>query len=227
MPNPKTKDIDDAVQRLCLRLPEAEEYTSHGSPNYRVRGKTFATYTINHHGDGRIALLVNRSVPDQTALIENEPSHFFVPPFVGHRGWEGIHLNQGLAWSRINHELEAGYMRVAPKALAVAIEPFGDFTEPAYVPTADDLNPYLKGRPKETLEGLREILYGFPGSGRRSAVGASRIQSGQERLLYDVRGRNDHALILGRSRNAGDPHVRQALFHPALHRPQRMDLVER
>ena len=107
MANPKTKDVGDAVRRLCLRLPEAEDYTSHGSPNFRVRGKTFATYSINHHGDGRIALLVNRPVPDQIVLIENEPAHFFVPPFVGHRRWVGIHLNRGLAaWSRINHELE-------------------------------------------------------------------------------------------------------------------------
>ena len=155
MANPKTKDVGDAVRRLCLRLPEAEDYTSHGSPNFRVRGKTFATYSINHHGDGRIALLVNRSVPDQIVLIENEPAHFFVPPFVGHRRWVGIHLNQGpAAWSRINHELEGGYMRVAPKRLVGEIEPFGAFGEPAYVPTADDLNPYLKGRPEEVLEGF-------------------------------------------------------------------------
>ena len=53
------KDIDAAVREVCLWLPEAEEFLSHGSPNFRVRGKTFATYSVNHHGDGRIALILD------------------------------------------------------------------------------------------------------------------------------------------------------------------------
>jgi hypothetical protein len=38
------RDIHQAVREVCLWLPEAEEYLSHGSPNFKVRGKTFATY---------------------------------------------------------------------------------------------------------------------------------------------------------------------------------------
>jgi len=44
------------VRGVCLWLPEAEEFMSHGSPNFRVRGKTFASFVVNHHGDGRIPL---------------------------------------------------------------------------------------------------------------------------------------------------------------------------
>jgi len=54
-----TKATSDAVRELCLAFPEAEEKPSRGSPNFRVRGKTFAIYTINHHGDGCIALVLN------------------------------------------------------------------------------------------------------------------------------------------------------------------------
>ena len=51
-----TKDISQAVREVCLSFPETEEFVSHGSPNFRVRkGKIFATYVVNHHGDGRIA----------------------------------------------------------------------------------------------------------------------------------------------------------------------------
>jgi len=53
------KDINQAVREVCLSFPEAEEYLSHGAPNFRVRGKTFATYSVNHHGDKRIALVLN------------------------------------------------------------------------------------------------------------------------------------------------------------------------
>ena len=160
--NPLTRDVDDAVDRLSLHLPEAERYSSHGSPNYRVRGKTFATYVCNHHGDGGIALLVNRSLPDQVVLVENEPRYFYVPAYVGHKGWVGIHLNQGLAWERVFHELESAYMRVAPKTLVAQIIPLGKFAPPKKIPTADDLNVYLRGQPLEILQGLREVCAALP-----------------------------------------------------------------
>ncbi len=44
-------DMHQTVRAACLWLPESEEFVSHGSPNFRVRGKTFATYAVNHHGD--------------------------------------------------------------------------------------------------------------------------------------------------------------------------------
>src|ERR1700738_794349 len=53
------KDINEAVREVCLSFPEAEEFLSHGSPNFRVRGKTFASFVVNHHGDGRVALWLN------------------------------------------------------------------------------------------------------------------------------------------------------------------------
>ena len=53
----KARTIEAVVRELCLAFPDAEEFVSHGSPNYRAtKGKTFATYLVNHHGDGRIAL---------------------------------------------------------------------------------------------------------------------------------------------------------------------------
>jgi len=54
-----SKDINQAVREVCLWPPEAAEVISHGSPDFRVRGKTFATYVVNHHGDGRVALWLN------------------------------------------------------------------------------------------------------------------------------------------------------------------------
>jgi uncharacterized protein YdhG (YjbR/CyaY superfamily) len=50
------KDVNEVVREVCLSFPEAEEFVSHGSPNFRVRGKTFASYVVNHHGDGQAQL---------------------------------------------------------------------------------------------------------------------------------------------------------------------------
>jgi hypothetical protein len=86
------RDISQAVRDVCLWLPEAEEKVSHGSPNFRVRGKTFATYVVNHHGDGRVALWLNTPAGAQELHVEAEPRQFFIPPYMG-RGkkdlWHG------------------------------------------------------------------------------------------------------------------------------------------
>src|ERR1700729_527519 len=73
-----TRDISQAVRDACLWLPEAEEFVSHGSPNFRVRGKTFATYVVNHHGDGRVALWLNGPAGAPEAHVDGEPGYFFL-----------------------------------------------------------------------------------------------------------------------------------------------------
>jgi hypothetical protein len=57
-------------------------------------------YLDNHHGDGRVAIWCAASPGMQEALVEGEPEHYFRPPYVGHRGWLGVHLNRGLVWKR-------------------------------------------------------------------------------------------------------------------------------
>ena len=115
------KDINQAVREVCLWLPEAEEFLSHGSPNFRVRGKTFATYVVNHHGDGRIALWLNSPAGAQELYVKREPKHFFVPPYVGPRGWLGVHLDKGIAWTRVAKLVREAYEKVAPPALSRTI----------------------------------------------------------------------------------------------------------
>ena len=63
--------VYDVVKKLCLGLPETEEAISHGFPNFKVAGKTFATYSLNHHGDGKVALLLNMS-RDMQQMVENQ-----------------------------------------------------------------------------------------------------------------------------------------------------------
>jgi hypothetical protein len=88
--------IDKAVRSVCLHFPEAVEVESRGSPNFRVRNKTFAMYVVNHHGDGRISLWLNASPETQSMYVDSEPEFFFVPPYVGVRGWVGLPLNHDM-----------------------------------------------------------------------------------------------------------------------------------
>ena len=107
------------VRALCLALPEVTERLSHGSPTWFVRGKkTFVMYLDDHHGDGRLTLWCAAPEGMQAALVAGEPEHYFVPPYVGHRGWVGVHLNRGLDWNEIAGAIEEAYLQIAPKQLA-------------------------------------------------------------------------------------------------------------
>jgi len=108
----------DRVRELCLTLPEVTERLSHGSPTWFVRGKkTFVMCLDNHHDDGRLALWCAAPPGMQDALVAGEPEHYFVPPYVGHRGWIGVRLDRGLDWNEIAGAIEDAYATVAPKSL--------------------------------------------------------------------------------------------------------------
>jgi hypothetical protein len=50
-------------------------------------------------------------------LVESDPERFFVPPYVGHRGWVGVRLDRDLDWETVVGVLEGAYAAVAPAAL--------------------------------------------------------------------------------------------------------------
>jgi hypothetical protein len=108
----------ERVRELCLALPEVTERPSHGAPTWFVRGKkTFVMFHSDHHGDGRLALWCAAPPGMQEALVAAEPDHYFRPPYVGHRGWIGVHLDHGLEWNEIAGAIEDAYAEVAPKTL--------------------------------------------------------------------------------------------------------------
>ena len=116
-----TRTLSVAVRELCLAFPGTTEVISHGSPGYAVRGKFFAYYTVNHHGDGRVALIVNAPTGVQGACVKAEPKHYFVPPYVGPRGWLGINLDRGIAWTRVVAHTRAAWAKLAPSRMAIEL----------------------------------------------------------------------------------------------------------
>jgi hypothetical protein len=111
----------ERIRRICLALPETSERLSHGAPTFFVRGKrSFLTVMTNHHGDGRYAVWC--AAPDgmRQMLVETDPERFFVPPYVGHRGWLGVRLDRGLDWDELAGIAEDAYAEVAPARLVEA-----------------------------------------------------------------------------------------------------------
>jgi hypothetical protein len=90
------------VRERCLSLPETSERLSHGAPTFFIgEKKSFVMFLEDHHGDGRLALWCAAPEGMQDALVAGEPEHYFVPPYVGHRGWLGVRLDRDLAWNEI------------------------------------------------------------------------------------------------------------------------------
>jgi hypothetical protein len=109
------------LREICLTLPETSERLSHGAPTFFVRAKrAFLMVLTNHHGDRRFAIWC--AAPDgmQKILVEADPERFFVPPYVGHRGWLGVRLDRGLNWNELAGIAEDAYAEVAPARLVEA-----------------------------------------------------------------------------------------------------------
>ncbi|MHC1561562.1 MmcQ/YjbR family DNA-binding protein [Actinomycetospora sp. C-140] len=112
------------LREVCLALPEATEKISHGSPSWFVR-KMFASYVGRHHGDEHLALWIAAPVGVQEEMVDAEPDRFFVPPYVGHRGWLGLRLDVepgGPDWDEVRAVVTDAYRVIAPKRLAARLD---------------------------------------------------------------------------------------------------------
>ena len=107
------------VREIALGLPQADEVVSHGMPCFGIeKGKKFAWFTRDHHGDGIIAVLVKTTAPDEQAtLIEADPARYYRPAYFGD-DWVGIRLDLGdNDWDHIAGRLRASWRQIAPKKL--------------------------------------------------------------------------------------------------------------
>ena len=98
------------IRALCRALPDVTERPSHGSPTFLVNGKRPIAYFLdNHHGDGRLALWCAAPDGAQAMLVDRDPDHYFLPPYVAHLGWIGVRLDRDVAWNEIAMVLEAAH----------------------------------------------------------------------------------------------------------------------
>lgn len=106
-------DHDEAltmVRASCLGHEQAYEKLSHGSPCFFIeKGRQFAAFLDDHHGDGRLALWLPAAPGVQEALIEEDPEAYFRPPYVGPSGWIGVRLDRGLAWETVESLVAEAY----------------------------------------------------------------------------------------------------------------------
>jgi predicted DNA-binding protein (MmcQ/YjbR family) len=110
----------DRLRDICLALPEGEEKEAWGDPTFRVRGKIFA---MEKRGDGRVSLWCKAELGSQMVLVGADPKRFFVPPYVGHKGWVGMRLDDNPDWDEVIELVKRSYRLIAPKRLAALLTP--------------------------------------------------------------------------------------------------------
>ena len=119
-PDPVLAEALDRLRALCLALPEATERLSHGEPTWFAR-KVFVSFAGRHHDD-RLACWCAAGAEERDALVAEDPDRFFVPPYVGGRGWLGVYLDvPGVDWVELNEIVREAYRLVAPKRLAALL----------------------------------------------------------------------------------------------------------
>jgi predicted DNA-binding protein (MmcQ/YjbR family) len=119
----------DTIRRICMSLPEAEEkpFGGHSSPAFRVRDKLFV---MTSEDGTSMTLKAARGV--NAILVGDDPERFFLPKYVGSKGWVGIRLDVEVDWDEIGDLIGESYRLIAPKRLAAQ----STSISPANVPSA-------------------------------------------------------------------------------------------
>jgi hypothetical protein len=110
----------DRLRALCLAYPGVTERLSHGEPTWFVK-KSFVMFADHHHDD-RLAFWCAAPEGAQDVLVGSEPQRYFVPPYVGHRGWLGVYLDVDVDWDAVALIVDDAYRRVAPASLLAGLD---------------------------------------------------------------------------------------------------------
>ncbi len=53
----------------------------------------------------------------QEAVVDSGAGRIFVPPYVGHKGWVGVYLDERVDWEGLSDLVEQSYRLIAPRQL--------------------------------------------------------------------------------------------------------------
>jgi len=109
--------------QICESLPEVNIEPAGEHFGIRIRKKTLAWYQFDHHGDGMISLVCKSNLSEQRRMIKLDPETFFVPDYLGSKGWLGIRLDLAeVDWDVVTEGLCHAYQALAPRKLAQLVD---------------------------------------------------------------------------------------------------------
>jgi predicted DNA-binding protein (MmcQ/YjbR family) len=121
----KLSDDDRRLARLskiCLALPEATRRDMDRHAAFQVRKKIFAYFMNDHHGDGIVSVACKALPGENSALAAAQGDRFYLPSYIGPRGWVALRLDHGKTdWQEVSELVAVSYRLVAPRRLALSV----------------------------------------------------------------------------------------------------------
>ena len=119
---PKEDDRLAKLTKICLAMPESSRQVMGEHAGFLVRKRTFAYFLNDHHGDGIVGVCCKVLPGDNSALIASDPTRFYLPAYIGSRGWVGLRLDRGeVDWEEVAELVTHSYRLIAPKRLASSV----------------------------------------------------------------------------------------------------------
>jgi hypothetical protein len=117
-----TTRLRERVAAIVAELPEAT-CTGDQHLTLAVRRKTFGYFLDDHHGDGIVGIAFKAGPGEQDALVRSDPDRFYVPAYLGARGWAALRLDTGrVNWTEVRELLTDAYRLQAPRKLVTQLE---------------------------------------------------------------------------------------------------------
>ena len=107
------------LTEIAKSLPETRRQLHGDHAAFLIRKKPFAYFLNDHHGDGIVSIACKALPGDNTALVAAQPKRFYLPAYVGPRGWVALRLDVGkIDWDEVAELMRGSFMLLAPKRLA-------------------------------------------------------------------------------------------------------------
>jgi phosphoribosylglycinamide formyltransferase-1 len=111
------------LSKIVRALPETVRQIAGRHAAFLVRKRTFGYFLDDHHGDGIVALACKVLPGDNAALAAGQPHRFYLPAYIGSRGWVALRLDVGkIDWGEVTELVRGSYMLIAPKRLVERVE---------------------------------------------------------------------------------------------------------
>jgi phosphoribosylglycinamide formyltransferase-1 len=123
---PKKATTDPRLTHLTnitTELPATTRQLKGDHAAFLVRKKPFAYFLNDHHGDGIVSIACKVLPGDNSRLVESQPKRFYLPAYIGPRGWVALRLDRGkIDWNEVAELMHGSYLLLAPKSLAKRLE---------------------------------------------------------------------------------------------------------
>jgi len=116
------RGIAERVRTICLALPGTTEKISHGAPAFSAGRQFVMVWPDGHHDHQFSHLWCAAPAGAQEGWVADDPRRFFRPPYVGSRGWIGVHLDGRVDWAQVEMLCEEAYRTVASKRLLAQLD---------------------------------------------------------------------------------------------------------